>query len=205
MCNFLSYYYTCGYHGTGRFRTAECPHASDLTRCRDTDRTVVLPYCCKYCAIGQRRRSHPGRTLLPTPPPSPGSEDEQDIVWIVQSRCELFHRQPGFRCYDPFEADREKLAEKQARVKRLKLQPAKRAEPIALDDEMVDSPMTKSSDEDPFGPEDVRPRFDRKWSLSFLRQKTKKPIETSRCCMEMTEPAYGMPGYIADDRCESTI
>jgi hypothetical protein len=97
------------------------------------------------------------------------------------------------------------LAEKQARVKRLKLQPAKRAEPIALDDEMVDSPMTKSSDEDPFGPEDVRPRFDRKWSLSFLRQKTKKPIETSRCCMEMTEPAYGMPGYIADDRCESTI
>ena len=97
------------------------------------------------------------------------------------------------------------MAEKQARVKRLKLQPATRAEPIDLDDEVVDSPMTKSSDEDPFGPEGVRPRSEKKWSLSFLRQKTKKPIETSRCCMEVAEPTYVMPGYIVDDRCESSI
>lgn len=79
------------------------------------------------------------------PPPSPGKEDEQEVVWVLPSRCELFHRQEGFRCYDPFEADREKMA----RVKRLNLQPATHADPIDLDGDEGESPMTKSSEERP--------------------------------------------------------
>lgn len=122
-------------------------------------------------------------------------------MWVVQSRCELFHRQPGFRCYDPFEADRNK----QDRMKRLRLSPATKEEPIDLEeaDAEGDSPMTNTSDEDPFGPEGVRPSTDKKWNFSFLRQKN--PIETSQCCMQATEPTYGMPDYVVDDRCQSAI
>lgn len=138
--------------------------------------------------------------LLPTPPPSPGNEDEQKPIWVVKSRHELFHKQPGFQCYDPFVADRDK----QARTKRLRLQPATQTESIDLNDEDGDTPTTFSSDEDPFGPDGTAPCSDKKWGLNFLRGKSKL-IETSRCCMEADAPTYGMPGYVVDDRCESAI
>lgn len=89
-------------------------------------------------------------------------------------------------------------------MKRLRLLPATKAEPIDLDEaDAGDSPMTNTSDEDPFGPEGVRPSTDKKWNFGFLRQK--KPIETSQCCMGATEPTFGMPDYVVDDRCRSTI
>jgi hypothetical protein len=208
MCKYLTYFYTCGYHGSARFRTALCADASDPSRCRDTDRGIVVPYVCKYCATNQRRGSHPKGTLMPTPPPSPESEDEKEVVWIVQSRCELFHRQEGFKCYDPFAADREK----KGRVKRLRMLPGTEVEPIDLkegEEEVVgDSPTTATSseEEDPFGPEGLRPQgVLKKWSLSFLRQKKKPVMETSRCCVEAGGPTYGIQGYAVDDRCESSL
>ena len=200
MCNYLTFYYTCGYHASTRFRTAECLHVSDATRCRDHDYRTVLPYSCRYCQNGHQRRSHPVTILPLTPPPSPGSE-EDEAVWVVPSRCELFHRQPGFQCYDPFKADRNK----QRTMKWLRLLPATKAEPIDLDeaDAEGESPMTNGSDEDPFGPQGVRPSPDKKWNFNFLRQE--KPIETSRCCLQIAESTSAMSGYVVDDRCTSTI
>ena len=133
----------------------------------------------------------------------PGSAEDEEIVWVMESKHSLFHKQEGFVCSDPFATDREK----QAHLRRLRLQLVTEKELIDLEE--AESPFGGISDEDPFGPLGVRPNEEsrRKWRLSGPLNRRSKQSEMSLCCWDAEEPTFAlvMQGRVTDDGCESTF
>jgi hypothetical protein len=199
MCNYLQYFHSCGKDASARFRIGICIDVADLTLCRDRDRVIVLGSSCTSCYRNEPRR-HSG-PVKSTPPPSPDLGGEE-VVWVMESKHSLFLQQEGFVCVDPWARDRAKRA--------LRVMSATEREPIEIDgdEEVEETPTMETSDEDPFGPDGMRPEEERrKWSLKRFLSHNSKSSETSLCCEHAERQLEGLvfEGRIIDDRCESTV
>ena len=120
----------------------------------------------------------------------------------MESKHSLFLQQEGFVCVDPWARDRAKRA--------LRVMSATEREPIEIDgdEEVEETPTMETSDEDPFGPDGMRPEEERrKWSLKRFLSHNSKSSETSLCCEHAERALEGLvfEGRIIDDRCESTV
>ena len=177
MCITRRYLFICRHPASHRFRNAICESAG--TRgCTIKDYNYLLQSPCKKCAKSGTYQRVPGNGSV---------EDEQalETEWHVPTRCFI---DIGFRSLDPFEEDRNKVAEKEEEL-------------TPENEEPPSSQMSQDQGQPNMCMRIVRRLAKRRVSPCCKREAQKGAFETCR----LESRPNRINGSIKDDYCESKV
>lgn len=177
MCITRRYLFICRHPASHRFRNALCDSAG--TRgCNIMDYNYLLQNPCKKCA----RSGVHGRVLA-----NGLVEDEHafEIDWHVPTRCFI---DVGFRSLNPFEEDRNKVAEKEEEL-------------ASENEEPPRSQMSQDQEQHNMCMRILRRLTRRRASPCCLREAQRGAYESCR----LESRPNRINGFIKDDHCESIV
>lgn len=194
MCTTTRYFFICSHPATYRFRNELCEF-SGIRGCQVTDYNHFLRVPCRRCKQ---------RGIQPIPAVDGSLDDPElwDNVWYVPRRCFI---DVGFQSLNPFEDDRNKVADLEELDSSSSSAERRGEEPPVLDLDLVSWPTETTSD----GVQKTH-----NLCMKILRRLTRR--KASPCCMRESENgafetcrlecrSSRINGVIKEDHCESIV